>query len=1458
MKLFSLSQAQKRIWYSQKKHRESPFYNIGGTVTISGAIDLMALKQAIESVYWMNDALRLRFLEKENEILQYISDENFSVDMVDFSCREEPEKAFSDWCEEQASKPFCMTNERLCYFAVFRIHTDSMGYFIKIHHILADGWSIKLLTDQVKTAYEQLIRGEKLNVESKPSYLDCVKWEEQYLTSQECGAAGDYWTRKLNGLPEQKHQRGKIGDTSGNRKTFIIEESKQRKIQEYLKVNHLSLQSFFLCIAYIYEYKVSGAEDIVLGVPLLGRAGRVERHTFGTFTNTMPFRYIVQQNETAHFMMKAVAVSMHSSFRYQKYPYNLLQSELELNRKGIGSLYHACINYYNTEICSEIDGLKATNTEFYNGYQDYSLQIIIRHWNDEKVQLDFDYQRNAYTERQIENMYQMFELLMSQVLEDDGISVKEILLVDCEERERLLFKCNQTGSAYPHTKSVIDLFGEAVKSYPDKVAISKGAEYILYNQLDKLSDRAAMSLLNCGIRPDDKVAMIPEYTIDSIAVILGIMKCGAVYIPIDAKTPMERIRIITEKAGVKYIVTDKEELFIDVMTFRISDMLHGNNSVTEINLSNSKKTVYMFYTSGSTGIPKGVLVTNRNLVNYLCWAAKTYIRKEKEVFPLFTSFAFDLTMTSLLLPLVTGNEIRLYDNREHINILKYIFEEGKATIIKITPSQVPLIDGARSSSQALHTVILGGEDLKTEVCRELAAQYGKDINIYNEYGPTEATIGCMIYRYSREDTGLSVPIGKPIDNVQIYVLDKDRNPLPNNIVGEIYVGGDGVAEGYHESDFEMRRCFVADTIRGEGTLYKTGDLAFRNSDDNLVYCGRVDRQAKVRGYRVELGEIEERILLSGFARQAHVKNIEIHSGTTVLCAYITGMREDDKLKLKKYLSEFLPEYMIPEFFVLLKEFPVNGNGKLDVNNLPSPVQNHVVETVQSGEEYYLLIKTMKEVLSEEVFSTDKNFFELGGDSIKAILVSSRLYEKGYSLSSVDILSHPNLSEMAAFMSKRSIIMCDQGIAEGYVRKTPVVEWFLSRKFVQAGHYNQSMLLEWKQSLSFSFLNEIMLRLIEHHDGLRMNIDKENEQLFYNNEHLNQRDILKIIDCSKKKISLEQIIRHETNPEFNIYKDLLFRPYLILVESKRYIYIILHHLVTDGVSMRILLEDLTKLLLQQAETRNPYLPDKTLSYQKYAEAYNQVYQDLSDKEVSGKFHSNVMLLERMGINSCSYKDTVCDSFTISEEQTVLLNGIANEAYGTKTEELLVAAVVIALSKVLGKAKILVDMESYGRDIVKDLNVNRTIGWFTFIHPVKIELLSEKIDRQLRAVKDQIRIANKRDGMNFGTGGDIRFNYLGEFKEYASDVLAIKRIMADEEVGPENQFDYMVDFNAFVWKGKLHVHVRYAAEIENLLVYIEKELFRILEVCKEESSNRTYTPGDFDLVELTQEELDILLQ
>lgn len=1448
MKLFSLSQAQIRIWYSQKKYKQSPLYNIGGTLEIIGTANLVLLRRAIEDVYWSNEALRFRFYEKDNEVKQYISSKELFVDIVDFSVMENPEQSFREWCNQQAVRPFLMTEESLCYFAVYKVREDRTGYFIKIHHILADGWSIKLFTDQVKATYEQLVHGKKVEKVSKPSYLEYVRQEEKYLISEECERAGEYWKGRT--VFQENSWHGIGGEnTQGKRKTFFINNDMQIKLEEYLKEKHISVHMFFICISLIYEYKKSGREDIIFGIPLLGRSGRVERQTFGTFTNTMPYQYNISQNETVYVMIKRISMDMHHSFRYQKYPYNLLHKAVDQTQKTGEGLYHMCVNYYNTVLSTEIDGLPVINNEFYNGCQDYSLQIIIRHWNESKLQLDFDYQSKEYTDQQIEEMFHIFLVLINQVLENDGIFIKDLLLIDYKERDRLLFECNRTKNEYPHTKSVIDLFCGTSKKYPKRVAVSKGQEYICYKQLNMLSDKAAQSLWEHGIRQGNTVVIIPEYTIASVAVILGIMKCGAVYVPLDTKVPKERVEMIAEGVKASLILGNKK-LSANVRVFGIEDMLNSTSVGVKLNCSNAQKIAYILYTSGSTGMPKGVMVTHRNLVNYLCWAAKTYVKNEKEVFSLFSSFAFDFTVTSLFLPLVTGSEIRLYDCKEHINVLEYILEEGRTTILKVTPSQASLMKGTISKSASLHTIIFGGEELRADICKELMYQYDGNIDIYNEYGPTETTVGCTIYRYREEDEGFSVPIGQPIDNVQVYVLDKDKNPQPINMVGEIYVGGDGVAAGYYDIEDETKKSFIEDTIQRSGTLYKTGDLAFRDCNNNLIYCGRIDRQVKIRGYRVELEEIEKRILYSGLVKQVFVKSINFHEKHSLLCAYIVGMEGKDEPRLKKYLAEILPDYMIPTFFIRLEQFPITENGKLDTSNLPYPVNIYKEKKSFTGKEYSILVEAVKAVLPESTISPDKNFYEMGGDSIKAILVSSYLYEKGYNLSSGDILSHPGLFQMIEYMRKRPIGICNQGIVNGFIEKTNVVSWFLNRRFVQAEQYNQSILLEWKQSMPISFLKQVMQQLIKHHDGLRMNLDRTRNKLFYNNKHLIEKEILTVIEVSGEEISLEEVINENTNSKFDIYNELLFRPYLILAEKKKYIYIIMHHLISDGISMRILLEDLTRLLLQPSDILDLSLPEKTASYQEYAEKYS--------KQFAVQINSDNMVAQNGVRKLYRYRDTKTDSFVLSEEQTRILCGRANEPYAIKTEELLMATVCITLVRLLGCAKIVVDMERHGRNCVKEVNVNRTIGWFTEINSVVLDIKSTEIYKQLAEIRDQLRIGLRKEDKRFCIGGDIRFNYLGEFKEYKNEVLTLKNNSIDENVGSENQFDYMVDLNAFLWKSRMYIHVRYTSEVNKFISNMHDVLQEIIKVCEGMRNNRIYTPGDFDLVDLTQEELNLLLK
>ena len=1455
MKYFPLSQAQKRIWYSQKKHRGVSLYNIGGTVQISGIVNLAVLKSSIESVYWSNEALRLQFCEEENEVLQYITENNLYIDEIDFSIMDNSEAVFAEWCKEQAGKPFHMMNERLCYFAVFRLNADTMGYFIKIHHILADGWSIKLLTDQVKMAYEQIIHGGKEKLECKPSYLNYVKQEEQYLVSKTCKTAGNYWKKMFWPLPEQSQKSIRVEDIQGNRKTFFFEEDIQKKLEEYLKKNNLSVHSFFLCVAIIYEYKVSGSEDIVLGTPLLGRSGRIERQTFGTFTNTMPFRYNIQRDETVQIMLKSVAAKMHEIFRYQKFPYNFLQNELELNRNGIDSLYCTCINYYNTEICSDIDGLQATNTEFYNGYQDYPLQIIVRKWNGLKYQVDFDYQQKKYSAEQIENIFKIYKVLMSQILINDSAKIKDILLVDFEQKNRLLYKYNETCRTYPKSKTIIDLFGLSIKKYPSRIAISKGNIKLNYAEFGDMVNTMAHALRNNGVQPEDHVIIAPEYTINSIAAILSILKCGAVYIPLDLKAPKERKRRIIERVKPKCILTENEEFDDNTLIINISDLCQGNSALKEINYSDAQKLAYILFTSGTTGMPKGVMVKNYNLVNYLVWAENTYIKKDKEVFPLFSSFAFDFSLTSIFLPLVTGNELRLYENSRKTNILKEILEEGIVSIIKMTPSQVPLMKGVERKDSKLHTIIFGGEELRSKVCQELIHDYGNGICIYNEYGPTEATVGCMIYRYKSEDTELTVPIGQPINNVQIYVLDKDRKPLPPNIIGEIYIGGEGVAAGYFESEDETRRSFIKDDIRGEGTLYKSGDLAFHDADNNVIFCGRIDRQAKIRGYRIELYEIERCILSSGLVNECYVDIVD-RGENKELCVYAAGMAENKKQDLINYLSLFLPDYMVPNLFVLLKEFPINDNGKIDVKQLSYSAESVQEKAFKGGIVYKILLDNIKALIPENLFSPDKNFYEMGGDSIKAILLSSRLFEEGYILSVTDILSHPELEEMSLLLQKKVSSIYKQGIASGPIYSTGMINWFLQKKFSKSGHYNFSLFLEWKQNLPFSAVNECFVYMIRHHDGLRINVKPNMERLFYNNEHLKRKKVLETIDCVNENISIEKIIKEKTSSEFNLCNDLLIRPYLIITKTKKFFYILIHHLISDGFSVRIFMDDFQKLLLQASNKEKKHLAEKTLSYKEYARLRKK--NEIFDGKVKEKNENDDYMVRN--IDFCNYGNTKLDKLTLNRKKTNALLETASDKFGVNAEELLFFIIIIAYCNTLRKKDLLIDIERHGRDVVSEIDVSRTIGWFTMIHCFEIHVLSSDIHGQLKEVKEQIRYLLKKEQNHFQSRGEVRFNYLGDFLCSKADMFSMKQNWLKEDVDTQNEFAYIVDVNIYVWNGKLNISVRYRKNCMQMKKFIENINVLLLEIfraCTNENKYE-YSPSDFDMVELSQEDVDRLTQ
>ncbi|BCJ94145.1 hypothetical protein acsn021_17140 [Anaerocolumna cellulosilytica] len=1477
MNVHPLSNAQKRIWFTQKKYENSSLFNIGGMVKINGNVDVLALKQAISNTILHNPALKLRLIEKNNEIYQYISSETGIVDFIDFSCEKEEEKAFMEWYDEQAKTPFKMINCPLYYFSIFKISDNKTGYFIKLHHIIADGWSIQLLTDQITNEYENVIMKHCENderntyfIEEKPSYINFVYNEESQ--SKHMDKAKKYWNEMYSKMPELSSVP--CTNLNGQRMSFIPDDSMQVKIEQYIKKQKISLNTFLIFIYILYSYKKSGTKDIIIGMPLLGRKGKVERQTFGTFTNTMPYRYVIDKKEKLVDILKNISIDLKNNLRYQNYPYNLLHSELRLAENGIGSLYNICVNYYNTDINTTFGGFKVENKEFYNGQQEYALQIIIRHWNNIKLQLDFDFQTDLFSEKQIKDMYQQFIILMNQVILNDSNKVGDLFLIDDEDKVKIIDTLNQTGKVYPKDKTWFAFFHKIVHQKPDNIAISQRKESITYQELDRFSNRIANTMILAGVKKGDVVAVLPEYDIQSIAIIVAIMKCGGVYLPIDIHFPIGRVNEILHNSDADFLIAKENHSNFRGRFFSYRELLSDSSNNETINCCEASDIAYIIYTSGSTGTPKGVMITHSNFMNYLCWAKESYIKLDKEIFALYSSFSFDFTMTSIFLPLISGNEIRIYNNMKEDNIFKEIIEENKATILKLTPSHITLIQDIKIMDSSIHTFIVGGENLKTIVCEQLSCRFNNKVNIYNEYGPTETTIGCMIYLYDK-DKSESIPIGKPIANTTIYILDQDMKPVPNNTLGEIYIGGAGVSKGYYRSSKETCKRFLQSPYRKDEIIYKTGDRAYRDDTGNIIFSGRLDNEIKMRGNRINISEIEQKILLSNIVKDVFVKTFQNKNDTLQLCAYIIPNDLFDIHKLCDYLKEHLPSYMIPYYFSTLDKFPLTFNGKINVNKLPEPLMPlkklNINKSIKAHE---ILLNVVKDIVNENSTLED-NFYALGGDSIKAIQLSSRLSEQGYELTVQDILSYPDLYDMAYYIKAKTKIRYEQGTCSGNIIKTPIISWFFDQKFEKEGHYNQSILLELFQVIPLETLDKVFLELIRHHDILRLNYDKEMKGLYYNNEHLNTVSFINVINLEGESVNhILDVINTNISYNFDLKNNLLIKPYLLKSSKRCYLYITVHHLVIDGVSWRILLEDFTTLLKQVTNEQTLLLPEKTISYDQYAEKYCDW---ASKKNIDINFWNSILRIENClvrnsnGHTTCA--ETVKTEIQLNQEMTENLLGCANEPYHTKPNELLLIALVQAVNQVFSSNELVLELESHGRDIMEGVNTNRTIGWFTNMYPIRLNIQAADLQVQIKSLKEQIR-EGVRKGYEYGILKYLQkqdlpgkrmicFNYLGEYKEKQNDYFTLKQLLFDCNMSEKNQIPYLIDVNAVVVDKRTIISIKFdknkfdCSQIEKFNQCFEKELKKIVEHCVGLKES-IFTPTDFDLVDLTQEELDYLLQ
>nr|WP_285890885.1 amino acid adenylation domain-containing protein [Mesobacillus maritimus] len=1497
-KYYPLTHAQKRIWYMEKMN-DSSLNSIGGTVIFKEPVRLDLLENSIRNFVQSNDIFKLKFVDKHGEPKQYqlpFTSTDYSVRLFDFTKEKSPKQAFKDWVETESSIPFKMDEEeQLFYFALFKISESESGYLVKFHHLISDGWSIQLMTEHISDTYIQLIEGKSLQIDRMPSYLEYIEKEQSYLSSSRFKKDKDFWENQFLDLPDSTFLINS-NDHVGKRKTYNLDEDLSIKINDFVTVNKCSMNTFFLSIYFTYLYRFHHASDLILGMPVLNRSGKKEKTVFGMFTSTMPVRYQMEENETFLNTVSKVNKKVMKCLFHQKYPYDLLIRDIQKETGHIGTLFNTSVNYYNTKLNQEINQIPIENVEFYNGNQLFDLQIIIKEWlGSGKLSLNFDYKLVRYSEEQINAIYESMIYLIEQVVLDPTKNINQYTIVTESSKNKQLYEFNDTNKEYPNDLCIHQLFEQQVEKTPLHIAVAEKEKEYTYQDVNRTANKLAHHLVKKGVKKGGVVGLLAENSFESVVGMFGIMKAGAAYVPIDPNYPIERIQYILNESDIQILLTTNHielhefnGMIVDLHT--VTDM---TESATNLNLTyNSSDLAYMIYTSGTTGKPKGTMIEHKGLVNYSTWAKDTYIETEKDTFAFFTSIAFDLTITSIYPPLINGNRLIVYreDERDNIYVLYRIINERKANIIKLTPSQMSLLKGETYANHAVKKFIVGGEKLTIRLAQDIYSVFNERIDILNEYGPTETVVGCMIHRFQpNEEQGESVSIGLPIQNVQIYLLDSNLQPIHSNASGDLYISGDGVARGYFKNQALTDEKFIPNPFIKEQKMYKSGDRGRFLADGTIEYINRNDTQVKIRGNRIELGEIESLLYRHEAIEWALVLDNEDKFGTKFLCVYFKALHSLTDYELISYLQRYIPDYMIPSSYTEIKEIPLTNNGKVDHSKLPNPllkqtpIHSAQIEQATTAKEV-LLLNVVHEVMGIEDDNVNINFYHLGGDSIKAIQVSAKLNERGYQLKPKQILANPIIKNMSKCIEENDKHSIDQFIVEGNIPATPILSWFLEQNFQDPDYYHQSILLKMEDRIEKRVIEKAMEELIIVHDALRMNFNKTTKEFYYNNKLLTtpftiiEYQLGNMVDKEQYQVIFKE--SQKLKLSFDIENDCLIKAALFnLGQNEKRLLLVAHHIIIDGVSWRILFNDLTELVKAIQMKNKPKSLVKTHSYQKWAETLEQE-KDLFKKELGDwqfVLSQSSLLFDVQGLHTEGTKENKIMKGFLRPEQTKKLITTANSAFHTETNDLLVTALLLALKEYSGHEKILLELESHGRQEWTDkLNLTRTVGWFTSMYPAFFQIGVDDLTHNIISVKEQIR-SIPNGGIGYGvlrylnkllpsTGNQkfIRFNYLGdigddmknEWFEYTSEVDVSK------DSSENNHLTSQIDINAIIVNQALTITFEYSTEFFNeesltrLMSLFIHHLTMVIDHCEQQQG--TYTPSDFDGAQLSQDEIDLLFQ
>jgi amino acid adenylation domain-containing protein len=1027
-----LSSSQLRLWFLHKLDPDSPTFNLAVQFDITGKFEIDRARNAIDKVVARHDALRTTFEDTENGPAIWVHPEQkFEFEFLDL--REIIVNNDNAWNKEvitRSIKPYDFKSGPLLRILIIGLEESHYILAVMTHHIISDGWSMGVFLRDFSFYYASSLTGTSSELpQLRYRFADFAKWQSEHSNVSNNNGM-EYWKNLLSGqlpileLPSDKSRPASIS-SNGSSVQFKLSLETSSKLERLSRSEQSTLFSILLSVYYVLLSKYSGQSDIIIGAPVANRNSVDEELLFGFFLNMIPLRLSCDTGQSFRQLLQKTKTIVHDAFTYQDIPFNVLVDMLKLQRDlNHTPIFQTMFAFQNFPIEPEvINGMTITPLLTDRGASEYDVSLYM--WNSGNGLIgNFEYSTELFDSITIERLATHFVNIANFVAEKIDTPIAATPILSEFERNVLISDWNNTDAPIPNNKCIHDLFADAVKKGPNSVAIITNGHSYTYQQLDEASDFVAGLLTAKGVNAGELVGISLHRHFGMVAGLLGILKAGAAYVPLDPNYPRERLTYMIENADMRYIVTQKSissDLFqspgnvsVILIDPELNDLKNGKQKKSCASIS-PQHIAYTIYTSGSTGKPKGVKIRHQSVVNFLQSMKKTPGIQNTDVVLAVTTLSFDISVLEILLPLSTGacSVIVDQDTARDGQKLSNLISDSKATIMQGTPSTWRLLTASGWKGAPDLKSLCGGEPLPYDLIRELLPNVKE---LWNMYGPTETTVWSTCCRIT--DAAAPVFIGRPIANTKTFILDNSLQLVPIGVPGELFIGGIGLAEGYHKRTELTAEKFIANPY-SDGLIYRTGDLARYRNDGSIEYLGRIDSQVKMRGFRVELGEIENVSLTFPDLRQCVAICKEFSPGDVRLLLYysLNSSNSCTVTDLRKHLRKFLPEYMVPQHFMEMDSMPLTPGGKIDRKALPLHIATTAHEQTSDSEpqsqgEIYLA-KIWREVLGINQIQKADNFFDIGGHSLLSIKVITRIKtEKGIDIHPRSMMLN-SLSQIAA-------------------------------------------------------------------------------------------------------------------------------------------------------------------------------------------------------------------------------------------------------------------------------------------------------------------------------------------------------------------------------------------------------------------------------------------------------------